>query len=160
MWKKLGAGNDITMKRAKAILVVDDERPICDLLADLFDDEGYDVRRAYDGQSALAAAERQRPDLVLSDVMMPGLDGVSLVHRLRDRGIRVPVVLMSAVHADVDLPYVRFIPKPFDVDHVLDVVQRTLRSTGRAGNRTRLAHLWHAAHRARRRHPRPDLQTA
>jgi DNA-binding response OmpR family regulator len=151
MWTYFGLGNEKTMKRQKTILVVDDERTICDVLSDLLDDEGYDVSRAYDGVTALALAERQRPDLVLSDVMMPGLDGVSLTRRLRDRGLRMPVVLMSAVYADVDLPHVRFIPKPFDVDDVLAVVGRLTRSHGRPAGRHGLARLWHPHVRAVRR---------
>ncbi|MEA2524372.1 MAG: two-component system, OmpR family, response regulator MprA [Thermomicrobiales bacterium] len=147
----LGIGNNWPMKRNNAILVVDDERPICDLLAELLEDEGYRVVRAYDGVAALAAAERQRPDLVLSDVMMPGLDGVSLVRCLRNRGVRAPAVLMSAVYADVDLPHVRFVPKPFDVDDILAVVARLLRSARRTTNRAGLARLWHPHVRARRR---------
>jgi DNA-binding response OmpR family regulator len=161
MLTHLGFGNDEAMKRDRVILVVDDERSICDLLAELLADEGYRVNRAYDGLAALAAAERQRPDLILTDVMMPGLDGVSLVRRLRDRGVRAPAVLMSAVFADVDLPHVRFVPKPFDVDDVLAVVERLMRTTGRASNRSGLARLWHPHLRAlRRRHSRPGLQTA
>lgn len=146
-----GCRSSDAMKRDRVILVVDDERPICNLLSELFEDEGYRVCRAYDGHAALALAERQRPDLILSDVMMPGLDGVSLVRRLRDRGVRAPAVLMSAVFADVDLPNVRFVPKPFDVDHILAVVDRLMRTTGRATTRTGLAGLWHPHLRARRR---------
>jgi DNA-binding response OmpR family regulator len=138
------------MNRAKAILVVDDDRPICDLLADLFADEGYDVSRAYEGLTAFALAERRHPDLVLTDVMMPGLDGVSLIRRLRDHGVRAPVLLMSTFYADVDLPRVRCISKPFDLDDLLVIVRRTLRSSARSGNRPRLARLWRAAHRAQR----------
>jgi two-component system OmpR family response regulator len=148
------------MRHTRSILVVDDERPICDLLADLLDEEGYAVRRAYDGLTALEFADRYRPDLVLTDVMMPGLDGVGLIHRLRERGVRSPVLLMSAVYADVDLPHVRFVPKPFDVDDILTVIQRTLRKTARPTTRRGLARLWHTPHRTRRRHPRPRMQTA
>jgi two-component system alkaline phosphatase synthesis response regulator PhoP len=150
------------MKRQKTILVVDDERTICDLLADLFEDEGFDVRRAYDGSTALALAEHERPDLILSDVMMPGLDGVTLTRHLRDRGLRTPVVLMSAVYADIDLPHVRFVPKPFDVDDILAVVERLLRSSTRPSSRTGLARLWHPHVRAlrRRQAARPRFQTA
>jgi len=162
MWAYLGFGNDEAMKRQPTILVVDDERSICDLLAELFEDEGYRVNRAYDGLTALAVAERQRPDLILSDVTMPGLDGPSLVRRLRDRGVRAPAVLMSAVYADVDVPHVRFVPKPFDVDDLLTVVERLLRSTGRATSRIGLSRLWRSHRRAlrRRQTARPRFQAA
>lgn len=139
------------MKREKSILIVDDERLICDLLAELLEEEGYQVIRAYDGESGLAAAERRRPDLILSDIMMPGMDGVTLIRRLRDRGVRAPAVLMSAVYADVDLPRVRFVPKPFDVDDVLDVVDRLFRGSARSVKRSNLARLWRSQARHRRR---------
>ncbi|HEY7033273.1 MAG TPA: response regulator [Thermomicrobiales bacterium] len=146
-----GYENERIVKRDPVILVVDDERPICDLLGDLLEEEGYRVNRAYDGLAALAAAERERPDLILSDVTMPRLDGVSLVRRLRDRGVRAPAVLMSAVKADVDLPYVRFVPKPFDVDDILGVVDRLTRTTGRVANRGALGRFRHPHLRTRRR---------
>src|SRR5215204_7581991 len=77
---------------SRTILVVDDDRPIAEVLADLLCDEGYDVRTAYDGQAALREIERQPVDLILSDVSMPKLDGPSLVRRLRERGDSTPVI--------------------------------------------------------------------
>ena len=108
------------------VLVVDDEAPIVDLVADLLAEEGYAVCRAYDGTQALEEAERAQPDLVVTDVMMPRLDGISLARELRRRGYRAPVVLMSAVHAAPDLPGAAFLPKPFDLDHIVAVVERAL----------------------------------
>ena len=110
----------------QTVLVVDDERQIVQLVADLLIDEGYDVRCAYDGVMALEAVDRSPPDLVLTDVKMPRLDGVALARRLRERGCRVPVVLMSAVYADAKLSGAPFVPKPFDLDHLVAVVGRAL----------------------------------
>lgn len=109
----------------RTVLVVDDERYIVDLLADLLEEEGYRVKRAYDGVGALEIVDHQVPDLVLADVMMPRLDGLALVRNLRERGLAIPVILMSAAvtprYSDVT-----FVPKPFDIDHVLDVIDSTL----------------------------------
>ncbi len=110
----------------QTILVVDDERAIVSLLADVLEDEGYHVRRAYDGRAALEDVDRAPPDLVLADMMMPRLGGAGLVAQLRERGDETPVVLMSAVYADVDLPGVTFIRKPFDLERVLSVIDRSL----------------------------------
>jgi CheY-like chemotaxis protein len=111
--------------------------------------------------SGLAAAELRRPDLILSDIMMPGIDGVTLIRRLRDRGVRAPAVLMSAVYADVDLPHVRFIPKPFDVDDILDVVDRLFRTSTRSVKRVALSRLWHPQARScRRRQSQLRMQAA
>ena len=110
----------------RRVLVADDDPVILGFLAALLADEGYAVRCAFDGREALAKLARERVDLVVSDVMMPRLDGVALTQTLRERGDRTPVVLMSAAYADVDLPGVRFVPKPFDLDQMVAVVERAL----------------------------------
>ena len=94
------------------VLVVDDEPAIREVIATLLEDEGYLVRHAKDGQEALETINGNQIDLIVSDVVMPRLDGASLVRKLRGRGHVMPVVLMSAVYADVDLPGVRFVPSP------------------------------------------------
>ena len=112
------------------VLVADDDPGILSFLAVLLEDEGYAVRRAFDGQEALDKIAREPVDLVVTDVMMPRIDGVTLTQRLRARGDRTPVVLMSAVYADVDLPGIRFVPKPFDLDYMVAVVKRVLDEAG------------------------------
>jgi CheY-like chemotaxis protein len=110
----------------RRVLVADGDPGVAGLLADLLRDEGYRVRTAADGQAALADIAREPADLVVADVVMPSVDGVTLTARLRQRGDRTPVVLTSAAYADVDLPGVRFVPKPFDLDDMVDVVNRVL----------------------------------
>ena len=108
------------------VLVVEDEPAVREVVADLLQDEGYAVRQAADGLEAIAELEVDDVDLVLSDVQMPRLDGRSLARRLRRQGHAVPVVLMSAVDVEVDLPGVRFLPKPFDRDHLLHTIGSAL----------------------------------
>jgi CheY-like chemotaxis protein len=115
-----------TLEAMPTVLVVEDEPAIREVVADLLQDEGYAVRQASDGLQAIDELEVDDVDLVLSDVRMPRLDGPSLAHRLRRRGHAVPVVLMSAVDVEVDLPGVRFLPKPFDRDHLLDAIGSAL----------------------------------
>jgi two-component system response regulator MprA len=107
---------------APAILVVDDDPAIRQLVAEVLANEGFAVTEAPDGIAALAALEDERFDAVISDVRMPRLDGPGLIRGLRRRGQRVPVALMSAVSADVALPGVPFVPKPFPVAHLLQTV--------------------------------------
>ena len=114
------------------VLVVDDEPVIRELMAILLEEEGYVVRQAVDGLHALEMLERHGIDLVLSDVKMPRLDGASLVQRLRARGDLIPVVLMSAVYAEVDLPGVRFLRKPVNCEHLLTIIAGTLAANGRS----------------------------
>jgi CheY-like chemotaxis protein len=110
------------------VLVVEDEPAVREVVADLLQDEGYAVRQASDGLQAIDELQADNIDLVLSDVRMPRLDGPSLAPRLRGRGHAVPVVLMTAVDVEVDLPGVRFLPKPFDRVHLLHVIGSTLGS--------------------------------
>lgn len=108
-----------------AILVVDDERYIVDLLSDLLEDEGYQVDRAYDGVAALEQIGRHQPDLVVADVMMPRLDGLSLADEINARGLGIPIILMSAA-VTPRTDHVAFIPKPFDIDAMLGLIERLL----------------------------------
>jgi DNA-binding response OmpR family regulator len=110
----------------RSILVVDDDHDVAHVLADLLTEEGYRVRCVFDGQAALREIARDPPDLVLADVVMPHLDGVTLANQLWPRGRGVPIVLLSAVYADVDLPGVQFLSKPFELDALLRVITRIL----------------------------------
>ena len=106
------------------VLVVDDDPAIVDVVTQVLDDEGFDVMHAHNGREALSEIKENHPDVVLSDVRMPALDGVALTRMLREHGDFTPVVLMSAVYSGVDLPGVRFLPKPFDVDQLISIVRR------------------------------------
>lgn len=105
------------------ILVVDDEQYIVDLLHDLLVDEGYRVQRARDGQAALKIVEAEAPDLIIADVMMPRMDGLALVHAVRERAYVFPVILMSAA-VTPRMTNVTFVPKPFDIDDMLDLIEK------------------------------------
>jgi DNA-binding response OmpR family regulator len=125
-----GVPRPISQTRRGSVLVVDDDPLIADFVCQTLAAEGYAVRSAPDGDAALDAIVGEPPDLVVSDIMMPKLDGVALAQRLRERGITVPVVLISAVYQDVDIPGVRFLPKPFDLDHLIDVVAHAVGQGG------------------------------
>jgi CheY-like chemotaxis protein len=107
------------------ILVVDDEPSIAQLLSEVLDEAGYRVVLATDGRSALATARRERPALVLTDRMLPELDGLEVARRLRRHPVtrHIPVVMMSSSRPDReligDLP---FLPKPFELEELLDTV--------------------------------------
>ncbi|MDP9369455.1 MAG: response regulator [Chloroflexota bacterium] len=116
MWEE--QGNSVAGER---VLVVDDEPYIVELLDELLDDEGYHVQRANDGITALEEIERRPPDLILADVMMPRLDGLTLAARLREWGDDTPIILMSAAVTPRDASYA-FIAKPFDIEEMLGLV--------------------------------------
>ena len=113
------------------ILVVDDEEPIAELLRAVLEDEGYRVVTAPDGRAALERLTETRPALVLSDVMMPHLDGRALARALQADPAHqaLPLVLLSALGAAsvVGVPYAAFVAKPFELDGLLATVARLLR---------------------------------
>jgi DNA-binding NtrC family response regulator len=107
---------------AMTVLIVDDEPDVRRILVDVFRDEGYQAIAVEDGSRALELVARRRPDIVLSDVAMPQIDGVTLAKRLARWNPPIPVVLMSAAHA-AGIGQVPFIAKPFDLDDMLAIVE-------------------------------------
>lgn len=114
--------------RARRVLVADDEIHIVDLLAILLEEEGFQVLRARDGEEAWELVVRSRPDLVISDVMMPRASGLELLHRMRGAdGLRhTPVILMSAAARQIEGEGAAFLAKPFDIDRMLSLVEAEL----------------------------------
>jgi DNA-binding response OmpR family regulator len=82
------------------VLIVDDNRELADNLAEILTDEGHVARTAYSGEEALVAAEGQHFDIVLTDIRMPGMDGVELITRLHERDPRATYLLMTAHASD------------------------------------------------------------
>ena len=112
-----------------ALLVVDDEQPLREIIADLLSDEGFEVRTACNGREALELHAVAPADLILSDVMMPQLDGVNLVRTLRERGDLTPMVLMSAAPRPVLPDGVGWVSKPFEIEEMI----ATITAFGRTG---------------------------
>jgi CheY-like chemotaxis protein len=111
------------------IFVVEDEPAIAEVLRDLLEMEGYAVATAGDGHAALRRLGEVRPALVLSDLMMPRLDGWGLCRALQAdaRYQAIPVVLMSAGAAPDGADgcaYAAFLSKPFEVDTLLTTIRR------------------------------------
>jgi two-component system response regulator MprA len=87
---------------AERVLVVDDDAPVRRMLQRSLAAEGFDVEVAADGGAALVAAERSAPDLVILDVTMPGLDGLAVCRRLRAKGLRGSILMLTARDAVAD----------------------------------------------------------
>jgi len=86
----------IQMAGARAqILVVDDDRAFCETIARCLAQRGYDVVCADGGDAAVEAIAEQKPDLIVTDVMMPGMDGIDLINWLHDNAVDVPVIAIS-----------------------------------------------------------------
>lgn len=116
-----GTGSDLVPGQGEHILVVEDEEATRDGLAELLGMLGYSVRTAASGEAALELAELPAPDLLLSDVLLPGIAGPVLAQRLRERWPGLKVILMSGFTSDIALPHnatgkpVRFLQKPFEM---------------------------------------------
>ncbi|MBL8950708.1 MAG: response regulator [Myxococcaceae bacterium] len=113
----------------KRILIVDDEFGIVEALVDVLGDEGYAVASARNGRDALKRVAEEAPDLIISDYMMPLMDGLELVDALQKQGTNVPFVLMTAVKLDQlpqGLKLAAILQKPFSLDALLDLVRQVL----------------------------------
>ena len=117
------------------ILVVEDVGNILDLLAVTLRFKGYPVITATDGQEALEKIEEERPALVITDILMPRLNGFSLVHQLRTdpKTSQIPVIFLSATYVTpedkdfaISLGAVRFLEKPVDAEEFLLTIAEVL----------------------------------
>lgn len=109
----------------RTILIVDDEPDIGEVLQAFLELHGYRVVVSLDGRDALRKAIENPPDLIVTDMMMPKMDGLELIDSLRAvPALRnVPVIAMSAVQRDLDLPFFR---KPFGPFELLTEIRRLL----------------------------------
>jgi DNA-binding response OmpR family regulator len=119
------------------ILVVDDHREITDMLAEALCDEGYTVRVANDGFTALQSIQRHTPDLLIVDVAMPMMRGDQLVRQLRSNGANdLPIILMTADRTPehyAGLGVNELVRKPFDIGSLLCSVALYVRQSVAVG---------------------------
>lgn len=121
------------------ILVVDDDEHIRKSLAQYLEMEDFDVDVASSGPEALNRAGRQAPDLVLLDIMMPGMDGFEVVEKLRQESAtrQVPIILLTARGQDTDvikgyqLGVSSYLTKPFNLDELVDTIREVFEADGR-----------------------------
>ena len=120
---------------SRRILVVDDEHTIREVVRRYLEHDGFSVIEAADGQAALDAIDRQPPDLMVLDLMLPGIDGWALTNRLRASGHSIPIVMLTARGETsdriygLDLGADDYISKPFSPQELVSRVRAVLRRT-------------------------------
>ena len=116
----------------KTILIVDDEKPIVDILVYNLQKEGYNTLEANEGQAAVDTALSQKPDLILLDIMLPKMDGLAACKRIRQY-LNVPILMLTAKDEEVDkivgleLGADDYVTKPFSVRELMARIKANLR---------------------------------
>jgi CheY-like chemotaxis protein len=124
-WISLEAIGEMT----RSILIVEDDRDIADVFTELLAGEGYRVATVYDGEQAFAHVTSHLVDLIVSDVRMPRMDGITLTTSIRALGKAIPIILISAIEFQDEarrLPNVTFLRKPVSIDTLIDTVAAEL----------------------------------
>jgi two-component system nitrogen regulation response regulator GlnG len=118
------------MRSTGNVWVVDDDESIRWVLERALSQAGIQQECFEDAESMLRRLAREQPDVVISDIRMPGIDGIELLRRIREEHPELPVIIMTA-HSDLDSAVsayhsgaFEYLPKPFDIDEAVDQVQR------------------------------------
>ena len=126
----------------RTILIVDDEEHLRRALERSFRHEGYETRLASSGDEALALMQGEEVDLVITDLVMPGMDGMALVREIRGSHPKIKVIILTAYGSDESMTEAEalgvayYLAKPFDLFHLKSRVKRLLRAPESACGRT------------------------
>ncbi len=117
----------------KRILIVEDEFTIRDILKMFLEYEGYEIVVAINGNEGFEVILKNKTDLIISDIMMPGLSGIELLNKVKSTPeiVDIPFILMSAAPIQLDEIGIKkhsaFIQKPFDIDELLSLISEMLK---------------------------------
>jgi two-component system response regulator MprA len=124
---------------ASRVLIAEDDRSVRESLILALGVEGYDVEAVTDGELALEAVARREPDVIVLDIMMPNLDGLTACRRLRAANVRTPILMLTARHevsdrvSGLDAGADDYLAKPFSLDELLARLRALLRRTSVSG---------------------------
>ena len=117
-----------------AVLIIDDDAELCELVGEYLEGEGFEVESVHDGVSGVELCFQNRPELVILDVMLPGLGGFAVLNRIREHS-RVPVIMLTARGEEVDrivgleMGADDYLPKPFNPRELVARIRAILRRT-------------------------------
>ena len=123
---------DQSLEDKKTILIVDDEKPIVDILVYNLEKEGYNTLEANDGVEAVNVALNEKPDLILLDIMLPKMDGLTVCKKIRG-SLNIPILMLTAKDEEIDkivgleLGADDYITKPFSVRELMARIKANLR---------------------------------
>ena len=155
-----------TMSRPGTILIVEDDPGAAESLQYVLEDEGHTVIAARTGEEGLALAGKERCDLVLTDLKLPGLSGLDLVKRLHTARARLPIILMTA-HGTTEIAIEAtrhgafdYLLKPFEMPTMLDAIQKALAASRLMFQPVEIGNVRRRQRRHHRQQPRyaGDLQ--
>jgi DNA-binding response OmpR family regulator len=121
------------MRQGARILLVEDDRSIADFVEPELEHLGFAVRCVHDGPAGIEEAQAFGPELIILDIMLPGLDGVGVLRRLRRGGSRVPVIMLTARDTTLDKVHSLdsgaddYLTKPFDIEELIARIRALLR---------------------------------
>ncbi len=118
------------------ILIIDDEENIVDLLSNILSHSGFITIGAFNGESGLEKAKKEKPHIIILDIMMPGMDGFEVLKRLKENEetAEIPVIMLTAKTEDSAVieswrkGAEFYIPKPFEIEELLHVINLILKS--------------------------------
>ena len=119
----------------QTILIIDDDPQFCLLMAEFFSEEGYSVVVAEDGKQGLESLDICQPDIVITDIVMPEMEGVELIKKIREEDKSIPVIAVSGDSSRFSESYLSYarilganeqVSKPCDLDNLLEIVQKQL----------------------------------
>jgi len=118
------------------ILIIDDEENIVDLLSNILQHSGFSAIGAFNGESGLEKAKKEKPHIIILDIMMPGMDGFEVLKRLKEdqETADIPVIMLTAKTEDSAVieswrkGAEFYIPKPFEIEELLHVINLIMRS--------------------------------
>ena len=118
------------MSDEKKILIVDDDKDIVKIVTTMLEGRGWDVTAAYNGREALDMVNASRPDIILLDIMMPEMNGIEVLKRIKkmDSGVRIVMITafgdVESYLDSMELGAYEYINKPIETDELLDMIEK------------------------------------